>query len=120
MSNLYRGPLTDASYQILIHLAKRLQRKRFVRNQPIRDKNCLWRPCLITDRGEMSKLYRGPAIDASYQVSVSRKLTEEEKDNLEGEIGSFEAGKILKKMKNNKSPGSDGFTSEFLKFVGKI
>jgi hypothetical protein len=28
-----------------------------------------------------------------------RKLTEEEKDNLEGEIGSFEAGKILKKMK---------------------
>jgi hypothetical protein len=45
-----------------------------------------------------------------------RKLTEEEKDNLEGEIGSFEAGEILKKMKNNKSPGSDGFTSEFLKF----
>ena len=37
-----------------------------------------------------------------------RKLTEEEKANLEGEIGSFEAGKILKKMKNNKSPGSDG------------
>jgi hypothetical protein len=28
-----------------------------------------------------------------------RKLTEEEKDNLEGEIGSFEAGEILKKMK---------------------
>jgi hypothetical protein len=25
-----------------------------------------------------------------------RKLTEEEKDNLEGEIGSFEAGEILK------------------------
>ena len=51
-----------------------------------------------------------------------RKLTEEEKDNLEGEIGSFEAGEILKKMKNNKSPGSDGFTSvfkEFLKFFWK-
>jgi hypothetical protein len=31
-------------------------------------------------------------------------------------IGSFEAGEILKKMKNNKSPGSDGFTSEFLTF----
>jgi hypothetical protein len=42
-----------------------------------------------------------------------RKLTEE-KDNLEGEIGSFEAGEILKKMKNNKSPGS-----EFLKFFWK-
>ena len=48
-----------------------------------------------------------------------RKLTEEEKDNLEGEIGSFEAGKILKKMKNNKSPESDGLTSEFLKFFSK-
>ena len=47
-----------------------------------------------------------------------RKLTEE-KDNLEGEIGSFEAGEILKKMKNNKSPGSDWFTSEFLKFFWK-
>jgi hypothetical protein len=70
MSNLYRGPFTDASYQILIHLAKRLQRRRFTRNQPIRNKNCLWRPCLITDRDEMSNLYTGPAIDASYQFSV--------------------------------------------------
>ena len=30
----------------------------------------VWRPCLITDWDEMSILYRGPAIDASYQVSV--------------------------------------------------
>jgi hypothetical protein len=70
MSILYRGPFVDASYQILIHLAMRLQRRRFFRNQPIRNKNCLWRPCLITDLDEMSNLYRGPAIDASYQVSV--------------------------------------------------
>jgi hypothetical protein len=69
MSNLYRGPFTDASYQILIHLANRLQR-RFFRNQPIRNKNCLWWPCLTTDRDEMSIFYRGPAIDAAYQVSV--------------------------------------------------
>ena len=27
-------------------------------------------PCLSTDRDEMSNLYRGPSIDASYQVSV--------------------------------------------------
>jgi hypothetical protein len=53
-----------------IHLAKRLQRRRFFRNQPIRNKNCLWQPCLSTDRDEMSNLYRGPAIDASYQVSI--------------------------------------------------
>ena len=42
----------------------------FFRNQPIRNNNCLWRPCLLTDRDEMSILYRGPAIDASYQVSL--------------------------------------------------
>ena len=40
------------------------------RNQPIRNKNGLWRPCLLTDRNEISKRYRGPSIDASYQVSV--------------------------------------------------
>ena len=42
----------------------------FFRNEPIRNKNCLWRPCLLADRDEMSNLYRGPSIHASYQVSV--------------------------------------------------
>jgi hypothetical protein len=27
-------------------------------------------PCLLMDRDKMGKLYRGPPIDASYQVSV--------------------------------------------------
>ena len=40
------------------------------RNEPIRNKNCLWWSCLLTDRDEMSTLHRGPSIDASYQVSV--------------------------------------------------
>ena len=70
MSNLYRGPTIDASYQVSVHLAKRFQRRRLKKNQPIRNKNCLWRPCLLTDRNKMSNLYRGPSIDASYQVSV--------------------------------------------------
>ena len=99
MSNLYRWPPIDDTdtYQVSVHLAKRFQRRRLFRNQPIRNKNCLWwpclltdreeknfknlpsrnksrlwRPCLLTNRDEMSKLYRGPSIsiDASYQVSV--------------------------------------------------
>ena len=70
MSNLYRGPSKDAPYQVSIHLAKRFQRRRFFRNQPIRNENGLWHPCLLTDRDEMSNLYRESAIDASYQVSV--------------------------------------------------
>jgi hypothetical protein len=66
MSILYRGPSKDASYQISIHLAKQIQRKGFFRNQSIRNKNCLWQLCLLTDQDEMSNLYRGPSIDASY------------------------------------------------------
>jgi hypothetical protein len=41
-----------------------------LKNQPIRNKNSLWWPCLLMDRDGMSNLYRGPSIDASYQVSV--------------------------------------------------
>ena len=70
MSNLYRGPSIDASYQVTVHLAKQFQRRRFFINQPIRNKNCLWWSCLLMDRNEMSTLYRGLPIDASYQVSV--------------------------------------------------
>jgi hypothetical protein len=70
ISNLYRGPSKDAPYQVSIHLAKRFQRRRFFRNQPIRNKNGLWWPCLLTDGDEISNFHRAPAIDASYQVSV--------------------------------------------------
>ena len=55
MSNLYRGPPIDASYQVSVHLAKRSQRRRFFRNHPIRNKNCLWWPYLLTDRDEMKQ-----------------------------------------------------------------
>jgi hypothetical protein len=58
MRNIYRGPSIDASYQVSVHLAKRFQRRRFFRNQLIRNKNCLWWPCLLTDRDEMSNIYR--------------------------------------------------------------
>jgi hypothetical protein len=46
------------------------EEKNLKKNQPIRNKNRLWRSCLLTDRDGMSNLYRGPSIDASYQVSV--------------------------------------------------
>ena len=39
-----------------------------LKNQPIRNKNRLWRPYLLMDRDEMSSLQRGPSIDAFYQV----------------------------------------------------
>ena len=59
-----------ASFHVSVHLTKRFQRRRFFRNRPIRNKNCLWQPCLLTNQAEMSNLYRGSSIDACYQVSV--------------------------------------------------
>ena len=43
--------------------------EKILKNRPIRNKNCLWWPCLLMNRYEMSNLYRGPSIDASYQIS---------------------------------------------------
>jgi hypothetical protein len=60
----------DASYQVLVHMAKQFQKRRFFRNRPIKNKNCMWWPCLLTDRNKMNNLHRGHSIDASYQVSV--------------------------------------------------
>jgi hypothetical protein len=47
---IFKGPSIDASYQISAHLGKRFQRRRFLRNQSFKNKNGLWRPCLLTDR----------------------------------------------------------------------
>ena len=68
--HFYSEPSIDGSYQVSIHLAKRFQGRRNFKNWPIRNKNYLWRPCLLTDRDEMCNLYRGPSTDSSYQVSV--------------------------------------------------
>ena len=71
MNSLYRGPSRDASYQVLFHLPKRFQRRRFFfRNQRTRNKDCLWWLCLLMDRNKMSNLYRWTSINTSYQVSV--------------------------------------------------
>ena len=58
MSNRYRGSSIDASYQVSVHMAKQFQRRRFFRNQPIRNKNSMWWLCLLTDPDKMSNLQR--------------------------------------------------------------
>ena len=42
-----------------------------------------------------------------------RKLSNEESQTMEGELTIKECYEILKSMKKNKSPGQDGFTTEF-------
>ena len=46
----------------------------------------------------------------------ANKLSDEKSASLEGEISYTEIANALKNMKNNKSPGLDGFTVEFFKF----
>jgi len=50
---------------------KSVLENKIFRNLPIRNKNCLLRPCLLTDRDEMCNLDSGLPINASYQVSSS-------------------------------------------------
>ena len=45
-------------------------------------------------------------------------LSNEKQNLLEGEISYEELLMALKNAKNNKSPGSDGFTMECLKMFG--
>lgn len=50
---------------------------------------------------------------------VHNKLSDDEAITLEGNISLTELSVCLKNMKNNKSPGSDGFSVEFFKFFWK-
>jgi hypothetical protein len=62
------------------------------KNQPFRNKNHLWWPCLLMDRDKMSILYRGPSIDAFYQISVDSA-----KRPIEPKLGRKHLWKVLYK-----------------------
>jgi hypothetical protein len=51
------------------NLVGTVSEEKILKNWPIKNKNCLWWPCLLIDQDKMSNLYKGPSIDASYQVS---------------------------------------------------
>ena len=49
----------------------------------------------------------------NFSNKIDKKLIEDEASDLEGEITMHEINNCLRNMKNNKSPGSDGFSVEF-------
>jgi len=69
VSNIYRGP-SRSFLPSFGSIGQAVSEEKIFKNRPIRNKNCLWWPCLLMDRDKISKLYRNPSIDASYQVSV--------------------------------------------------
>jgi hypothetical protein len=69
ISNLYRGPSIDASYQVSVHLAMLFQRRRFIKIDQSETRIACGGHVCYWNWNEMSTLYKGPPIDASYQVS---------------------------------------------------
>ena len=64
-----------------------------------------------TDLSDMSiEDYLGPE-----HINI-KKISEQQKNTCEGLLTLDEVGSYLKKIRNNKSPGSTGFTGEFYKF----
>jgi hypothetical protein len=71
MSNLYRGPSIDASYQVVVHLAKQFQKRIcFLEINQSETRITCGGHVFLTDRDKMGNLYRGPFINASYLVAV--------------------------------------------------
>jgi hypothetical protein len=70
MSNLYKGPSKGASYQGFDPFGQAVSEETIFKKLTNQKQELLWWPCLLTDRDEMSNLYREHDIDASYQVSV--------------------------------------------------
>jgi hypothetical protein len=48
---------------------KRFQKRIFFSNRPISNKNCLWQPCLLTNRQDVSYYHRGFSTDGPILVS---------------------------------------------------
>ena len=97
---------------------------------------------LITDKGEITDIKEILECQQNYYADLYKSrhchlseenrniflnkenpylnfLTKEESEECEGKITKEECLEALKNMKNNKSPGSDGFTCEFYKFFWK-
>ena len=57
----------------------------------------------------------GEEVEYTPDISNLPKINEEQKVNLDREITKGEVEEALKSLKNNKSPGPDGYTAEFFK-----
>ena len=88
---------------------------------------------LVTDRNKITNqkeilnevssfyetMYTEQAVDEETMKQMSNNITlelnEEDKFSIEGKITEYECTCALREMNNNKSPGSDGITTEFYK-----
>jgi hypothetical protein len=66
MSNLYRRPSIDDSYQIFGTFRNQVSEEKILKETRI----ACGGHVLLTDRDKMSNLYRGSSMDDFYQISV--------------------------------------------------
>jgi hypothetical protein len=67
LAHLAKGNVAITWHPSSVIRCKAVSEEKNFKNQPIRNKNSLWQPCLLMDRDKMSNLNRRPSIDASYQ-----------------------------------------------------
>jgi hypothetical protein len=70
LSNLYREPLIDESYQVSLYLAKRFQRRRFFLEINQSEHELSVAAMFVNGSGRNEQTLWRTSIDASYQVSV--------------------------------------------------
>ena len=70
MSNLYRVPSINDSYQVLVHSAELFQRRIFLEIEQPEIGIAYGDHACLTDGEKMRSLCRGAPIDAPYQYSV--------------------------------------------------
>ena len=72
--------------------------------------------CLRNFYSDLYKAREMPTTETNYEIHPNR-LNQKEKDRLENPITKKEIDDALAKMKNNKSPGLDGYSAEFYKKI---
>ena len=112
----------EKSNKYFLNMEKNKQSKKNIRELNVEGR-------IITDQkgilSEQAKFYenlytsKGQCSDEQFQeftedLTIPR-LENEEKQSCEGLMTIGECGKVIKTMKNNKSPGNDGITIEFHK-----
>ena len=123
LSFCFEKTFIGASYQISVHLATRFQRRFFLNNPP---KICLWWPCLLTDRDEMSIFIEDlPWLPLAILVSdwsMSKKSSPlkplgQMNQNM---VGSIYGRSSIKMLISSRSVNKHGHHRQFLFLIGQF
>ena len=112
------------SNKVFFNLEKRNYNRKTISELRIQDDSTTCNAKQILDQIEdyFKKLYTSEntssqeEYDEFIQHLTIPRLSNEDRDSLEGPLTYEECKKVLDSFKNDKSPGEDGFTVEFYKF----